>query len=99
AGFAPALRLEYDCGRGVDRIERSLPEDTLGYGWRLAGLSEIRRCVVNQSSGASIQLTNSDSLCLNGMPLVRSNGTHFAVGTVYRTLIESYIKIEVKGTA
>ncbi len=98
AGFAPALWLEYDSGRGVDRLERSLPEDTIGYGWRLAGLSHIRRCVVNQSSAAAIQLDSSDSLCLNGMPLVRASGSHLAVGAIYRTLLESYIRIEVKGS-
>ena len=99
AGFRPSLSIEYDSGRGPDRLEQSLPEDTLGYGWRLAGLSEIRRCVVNQSSTASIQLTTADSLCLDGMPLVMTSGTHLAVGAVYRTLIESYIKIEIKGTS
>ena len=99
AGFGPSLSLDYDSGRGVDRIERSLPEDTLGYGWRLAGLSEIRRCVVNQSSGSSINLTNSDSLCLDGMPLVLASGTHLAVGATYRTQIESYANIDVKGAS
>lgn len=98
ADFAPSLSLEYDSGRGIDRLEQSLPEDTLGYGWRLAGLSQIRRCVVNLASSASIQLNTSDSLCLDGMPLVLASGTHFAVGAIYRTLIESYIKIELKGT-
>ncbi len=99
AGFAPELSIHYDSGRGTDRLERSLPEDTLGYGWRLAGLSQIRRCVVNQSSSNSISLTNSDSLCLDGMPLVLTSGTHFAVGAVYRTLIESYARIEAKGAS
>jgi RHS repeat-associated protein len=97
AGFKPSLSIEYDSGRGVDRLEQSLPEDTLGYGWRVAGLSQIRRCVTNQSSSNSINLTSSDSLCLDGMPLVLASGTHFAAGAIYRTLIESYTKIEVKG--
>jgi len=96
AGFAPTLSLEYDSGRGVERLERSLPEDSIGYGWKLGGLSQIRRCVVNQASGNSIQLNNNDSLCLDGMPLVTASGTHFATGTVYRTLIESFARIEIK---
>ena len=99
AGFAPSLSLKYDSGRGIDLIERSLPEDTLGYGWRLAGLSQIRRCVVNQSTASEIELDTGDSLCLGGMPLVLASGTHFSVGAVYRTLIESYIKFEIKGTS
>jgi hypothetical protein len=32
------------------------------------------------------------------MPLVLASGTHFAVGAIYRTLIESHIKIELKGS-
>ncbi len=99
AGFAPSLSLEYDSGRGIDLLEQSMPEDTLGYGWRLAGLSQIRRCVVNQSSSASIGLDTGDSLCLDGMPLVLGSGTHLSVGAIYYTLIESYIKIEIKGTS
>ena len=58
AGFQPGLGLAYSSGRSVDRLEQSLPEDTIGYGWRLSGLSQIRRCVVNQSSGASIGLNS-----------------------------------------
>lgn len=96
AGFAPSISLEYDSGRGIDLLEQSMPEDTLGYGWHLAGLSQIRRCVVNQSSGASIGLDSGDSLCLDGMPLVLGSGTHLTSGAIYYTLIESYTKIEIK---
>lgn len=97
AGFAPSLSLEYDSGRGIDLLELSMPEDTLGYGWHLSGLSQIRRCVVNQASGASINLNSGDSLCLDGMPLVLGSGTHLSFGAVYYTQIESYVKIEIKG--
>ena len=99
AGFKPELGLIYDSGRGVQRLEQSLPEDTLGYGWRLDGLSEIRRCVVGQASSATIQLNNSDSLCLDGMPLVLTGGSHLQVGATYRTQIESYRLIEIKGAS
>ena len=68
-GFKPTLYFEYDSGRGIDRLEQSLPEDSMGYGWRVGGLSQIRRCVVGQPQSNSINLTNSDSLCLDGMPL------------------------------
>ncbi|MDM3871864.1 RHS repeat-associated core domain-containing protein [Porticoccus sp. W117] len=98
AGFAPSLALTYQSGRAIDRVERSLPEDTIGYGWRLSGLSEIRRCVVGQNNSANIALNNNDSLCLDGIPLVRTSGSHFAVGAQYRTQVESYQKIEIKGS-
>ncbi|MCV6604027.1 MAG: hypothetical protein OIF34_01890, partial [Porticoccaceae bacterium] len=97
AGFAPSLALTYQSGRAIDRAERSLPEDTIGYGWRLSGLSQIHRCVVGQSNSASIGLNNSDSLCLDGIPLVRTSGSHFAAGATYRTQVESYQKITLKG--
>lgn len=99
AGFEPSLSLIYTSGRALDRAERSLPEDTIGYGWRLSGLSSIRRCVVGQASGNAIALNGNDSLCLDGMPLVRTGGTHLAVGATYRTQIESYQKIEIKGAS
>jgi|GEM_PF-3123679 len=95
AEFAPALTLEYDSGRGIDRLEQSLPEDTLGYGWRLTGLSEIRRCVVDQAATNAIGLTDADSLCLDGMPLVLETGTHLAHLATYRTLMESYAKVRL----
>ena len=99
AGFAPSLALEYNSGRGVDLLKRSMPEDTIGYGWRLAGLSELRRCVVSKSSTASIELSSADRLCLDGMPLLLVSGTDFTPGAMYRTRIESFVKIETKGTS
>lgn len=33
------------------------------------------------------------------MPLVLASGTHFAVGAIYRTQIESYAKVEIKGAS
>ena len=99
AGFAPSLSLTYQSGRAIDRAERSLPEDTIGYGWRLSGLSQIRRCVVGKSNSTNIALNTNDNLCLDGIPLVRTSGTHFAVGAQYRTQIESFQKIEIKGSS
>ncbi|MCV6605213.1 MAG: hypothetical protein OIF34_07895, partial [Porticoccaceae bacterium] len=88
-GFQPSLGLVYSSGRAIQRAEQRLPEDTIGYGWRLEGLSQIRRCVVDKSSSSSIGLNNNDSLCLDGMPLVRTGGSHLNVGATYRTQIES----------
>ena len=97
AGFRPTLALVYESGRAVFRAERSLPEDTIGYGWRLVGLSQIRRCVVGQSNSNSIDLDTSDSICLDGIPLVLKSGSPWTPGAEYRTAIESYKKIVVKG--
>lgn len=97
AGFAPSLSLSYDSGRGIDLLEQSMPEDTLGYGWRLSGLSQIRRCVVGEALSTSIQLTSADKLCLNGMPMVLASGSPWSPGAIYRSQIENFVKIEVKG--
>ena len=94
AGNDVGLALVYDSGRGIDRLEQRIPEDTIGYGWRLAGLSSIRRCVVDKPSTTSVALNSADSLCLDGMPLVLETGTHLKDGATYRTKIESFLKIE-----
>jgi hypothetical protein len=94
AGFQPSLSVGYNSSDSISRLEQSRPNSTLGYGWALNGISEIRRCVVGQSSSSSIQLTNSDSLCLDGMPLVLVDGTHISAGAVYRTKVHSNLLIE-----
>lgn len=97
-GFQPNLQIAYSSGRGVDRYNRSIPEDTIGYGWFLSGLPEIRRCVVDQPSGQSISLNSNDSLCFDGTPLVLVEGSHLSVGAKYRTKFDNFAEITVKGT-
>lgn len=95
-GHEPNIGLMYSDGRRRTRISDTLPEDILGYGWRLSGFSEIRRCVTNQPSGARIELDGSDSLCLDGEPLVliSGSGTHLSDGALYRTLRDSFQLIQ-----
>lgn len=95
-GLEPNIGLIYSDGRRRTRISETLPEDILGYGWRLSGFSEIRRCVTNQPSGARIELDGSDSLCLDGEPLVliSGSGTHLSDGALYRTLRDSFQLIQ-----
>ncbi|MCX2795992.1 hypothetical protein OQJ62_13785 [Microbulbifer thermotolerans] len=95
-GLQPNLFLHYTSARFQQRKSQSLPEDILGYGWRLGGLSSIRRCVVNRPETDKIQLNNSDSLCLDGEPLVLVAGTHWQQGAQYRTLRDSFRLIELK---
>ena len=98
-GFQPVLSIEYDSGRGVDRERLRLPEDTIGYGWFVAGLSQIRRCVVDQPNGNNVNFGFSDSLCLDDMPLELVSGNHLYVGATYRTRVESYIEVELKAAS
>ncbi len=96
-GLAPRLSIDYGGGRERQRINESLPGDVLGYGWQVTGLSAIRRCVKNQPSTATVDLTNTGhSLCLDGEPLVLVSGTHLNDGAKYRTLRESFIKITLR---
>ncbi len=92
-GLAPRLSIDYSGGRQRQQTYEQLPGDAIGYGWRIGGFSAIRRCVVNQPNSATVNLTDSDSLCLDGEPLVLVGGTHFADGAEYRTLRESFLKI------
>ncbi len=96
-GFVPRLAINYGGGRERQRDTESLPGDTLGYGWHLSGFSTVRRCAKNRAGNAAVRMTNADSLCLDGEPLVLKSGTHFAKNAEYRTLRESFKKIVLKG--
>ncbi|MFA0813678.1 RHS repeat-associated core domain-containing protein, partial [Microbulbifer epialgicus] len=98
-GLEPGLSVGYSGARYRWRSNETLPEDTLGYGWRLAGISEIRRCVKDLPSGSEISFDdNKDSLCLDGEPLVVVSGDYFTKDSSYRTLRESFQYIEMKAT-
>ncbi|TQV78840.1 hypothetical protein FKG94_12530 [Exilibacterium tricleocarpae] len=98
-GVEPGLSLAYNSGRARQQVTESLPEDVLGYGWRLSGFSQIRRCVIHRSDADIVQLTDDDAICLDGEPLVLVGGSHWQPGALYRTLRDRFIRIELKGTA
>ncbi|MYK46826.1 MAG: hypothetical protein F4029_11435, partial [Gammaproteobacteria bacterium] len=112
-GLEPRLSIDYSGGRERQRLSERLPGDVLGYGWRVSGLSTIRRCTKNRSGNQAITFGNSDGLCLDGEPLVRvvedddtsddsdddSEVDPFAAGTEYRTYRESYARIIVRRDA
>jgi len=98
-GLEPNISLRYSGIRYHQRNNEQLPEDILGYGWRLGGLSEIRRCAKNKPGiDEAIQLDETDNLCLDGEPLVNVSGTHWFPGAEYRTLRESFRQIELRKT-
>ncbi len=98
-GLMPEIGVHYSGARYRERNNEVLPEDILGYGWRLTGFSAIRRCVKNRPDTDSIQLDSTDSLCLDGEPLVLVSGTHWQAGARYRTLRDSFNLIELKETS
>ena len=98
-GLQPALSIDYSDGRERQRADEEAPGDILGYGWRVGGLSAIRRCVRNAADTDGISLNGTDGLCIDGEPLVRTSGTHLQPGATYRTLRESHARITIEGTA
>jgi RHS repeat-associated protein len=96
--LVPSLSLQYSGARYRERNNEMLPEDILGYGWRLSGLQEIRRCVKNRPNTDRIKLDDTDSLCLNGQPLVLVSGEYWASGSKYRKLRDDFSLIELKET-
>lgn len=97
-GLQPEIQLIYSSGHHRRLKVQSLPEEVLGYGWQMTGFSEIRRCVVNRPATDQIVLDNSDSLCLDGEPLVLVSGTHWQPGAVYRALRDNFAKVSLLGT-
>ncbi|WP_444923822.1 RHS repeat-associated core domain-containing protein [Microbulbifer sp. DLAB2-AF] len=95
-GLQPNLSLSYTSSRFQQRMTETLPEDILGYGWSVNGFSNIRRCVVNRPNSDKILLTDEDSLCLNGTPLVLVSGTHWQSGAQYRSLLDNFSLIELQ---
>ncbi|MFD1584227.1 RHS repeat-associated core domain-containing protein [Microbulbifer halophilus] len=99
-GLAPNVSLGYSGLRYHHRTKDQLPEDILGYGWRLGGFSEIRRCITSlDQSRIEIALDDSDLLCLDGEPLVAVSGDYWQTDTQYRTLRDSSRLITQKATS
>ena len=95
-GHAPGLSLTYSSGASPALVELKKSEGVLGYGWRLSGTPEIRRCRVG--IGGDIAYNLSDLLCLNGNALVQTAGTsYWADDAEYRTEIDTQVKIVAHG--
>ncbi|MCW8126446.1 RHS repeat domain-containing protein [Microbulbifer halophilus] len=95
-GLSPDVGINYSGARYLERSTQVLPEDTLGYGWRLSGFGEIRRCVVDRPNTDSIQLDYTDSVCLDGEPLeLISGATPWAPGALLRTKRDDFSLIKV----
>lgn len=73
----------------------------LGEGWSLAGLSSIQRCpasIAQDGQNRQVGLLDSDRLCLDGMRLQLLSGEYFKPGSVYRTEIDSFARIQASGS-
>jgi hypothetical protein len=86
-GMQPELSLNYNSGGG---------NGVLGMGWTLSGLSAIHRCprtIAQDGAAGSINFDADDRYCLDGQRLVPVQGINGAIGTEYRTEIDSYAQI------
>jgi hypothetical protein len=97
-GLQPSLAIEYDSGRGLDRHHRFIFNDSLDYGWRLSGASQIHRCRVGLA-GTNFPTFSGDRFCLDGEALLAVSGTYGATNTEYRLEIQRQIKIKQLSTA
>jgi YD repeat-containing protein len=98
-GNGASLSLEYDSARESDRKYHYTLHDTLGYGWRLEGLSMIRRCRVGLAGSSVPQFDATDRLCLDDEPLVAVSGSYWNHGTQYRTERQSFVKVTQSGSS
>ena len=80
------------------------PNGLLGLGWSVSGLSQVTRCskdlytdgmnsVEWYNSGAEMDYTLEQHLCLDGERLVAVSGEYWASGTEYRLENESFSKV------
>jgi len=95
AGLVPALSLNYSSGSG---------NGLLGVGWSLSGLSAITRCPPTMvqdgtSFSSGVTFTASDDFCYRGQKLVLVAGSYGGDGSLYRTELESFTKIQLHSTS
>lgn len=92
AGMQPNVSLNYSSktGNGI-----------AGVGWSLSAGSSITRCSATFAQDGftrNPQYSSDDKLCLNGQRLMLAEGgTYGANGAVYRTEIDSFVKVTQSG--
>lgn len=95
-GLEPRLAFSYSSGGAPLLEETKRSEGVLGYGWRLAGPPELRRC--RTGIGGDIQHDTTDRLCLNGSALVEvTSAAYWADNAEYRTEIDTATKVTTHG--
>ena len=94
AGIEPSVSVNYSSrsGNGI-----------AGVGWSLSAAGAISRCSATEAqdgftSGVWFQ-NSTDRLCMNGQRLVAVSGGYGNSGTVYRTEIDSFVRVTQRGGA
>ncbi len=91
AGVVPEISLNYSSNSG---------NGIAGLGWNIGGLSAISRCrqTLHQDGQAKpITFSATDRFCLDGQRLILVSGTYGASGSIYKTEIDSFAKVEAFG--
>lgn len=92
AGVSPKVTINYSSQGGNGLV---------GYGASIAGLGAVSRCrqtLLQDGSAKPITWSAEDRFCLNGQRLMLvSSGSYGDVGSVYKTEIDSYVKVTAKG--
>jgi RHS repeat-associated protein len=93
AGMQPDISLNYSSRGG---------NGSLGMGWSIGGLSSISRCattVAQDGHTRNVSFDHGDGFCLDGQRLILDSGTYAQNGSVYRTELESFARVELTGDA
>ncbi|MGH8414914.1 MAG: SpvB/TcaC N-terminal domain-containing protein, partial [Gammaproteobacteria bacterium] len=92
AGMQPGLSLNYSSRGGNGDV---------GVGWSLSGLSAITRCPATYAQDGYTQgvtySASTDRLCLDGQHLIKITGTYGQSGSVYRTELDSLVRVNLSG--
>lgn len=91
AGVTPPVAINYASQSGAG---------LLGQGWSVGGLSGISRCrqtLMQDRQALPISWGPSDRFCLDGQRLLVVSGTYGNPGSVYRTEVDSYVKVTAVG--
>lgn len=97
-GLSPGLTLSH-VGRGeLERHTRHEATDALGYGWFIDGTSKISWCAKDaRPRPRDLKLDGSDPLCVANRRMVLAHGEHLQPGAEYRTLLERFERVVVRG--
>ena len=97
-GLKANLAVTYSSGGGRELADAKKFVGTLGYGWALAGVPEMRRCRTGKDEN-NIALDSSDRVCLGNEPLVQISGLPWAEGAEYRTEKQTFVRVYAKGSS
>jgi len=96
-GHQPSLTLGYSSGGSRKLMDDTEVSGSLGYGWDVSGIPEVRRC--RFGAGGGLELNATDRLCYGGSHLVLDTGaSYWADDATYRVSLKPEIRVVANGT-